>query len=287
MRRDARSRWEAFVTDTTSPIESVPFDPSVPNVARMYDYYLGGKDNYAADREAAEQALSVAPELRVGAREIRRFIHRVVRYLVDAGIRQFIDIGCGLPTQGNVHEIAHAAAPDARVVYVDNDPVVVSHARALLERQPYTIAVKADAREPQAILSDPDLRRLIDLDQPVAIMMVAVLHVIPDDELVRHIVGTLRDAMVPGSYLAIAEAVADLRPETTAKLASLYQNRTAVQGPYRSNLRNKEEIEPYFDGLELVAPGVVFIPQWNPDPEQPTEDGAENTWAVGGVARKP
>jgi SAM-dependent methyltransferase len=210
----------------------------------------------------------------------------VVRYLAGAGIRQFIDIGCGLPTQGNVHEIAHAAAPDARVAYVDNDPVVISHARALLERDAHTVVVNADARDPDAILTDASLLRLIDLNQPVAIMMVAVLHVIPDDEVVHRIVARLREAMVPGSYLAISEAVADLRPETTARLAALYQQRTAVPGPHRTNLRSKADVEVYFDGLELVPPGVVFIPQWRPDPSQPAEDGAENTWAVGGVARK-
>ena len=222
------------MTETTSPIEPARFDPTVPNVARMYDYYLGGKDNFASDREAAERALGVAPELRTGAREVRRFVHRVVRHLVRAGIRQFIDVGCGLPTQGNVHEVAQAAAPDVRVAYVDNDPVVIAHARALLEPNPLTVVVNADVRDPDAILADPGLLRLIDLSQPVAVLMVALLHVIPDDELVHSIVTRFRDAMAPGSYLAIAEAVADLRPETTAKLAALYQQRTTVQGPYRS-----------------------------------------------------
>src|ERR1044072_6210047 len=159
------------------------FDPSTPNVARMYDYYLGGKDNFAADRDAAEMALTVAPELRVGARELRAFLRRSVRFLVHAGIRQFIDIGCGLPTQGNVHEIAQTAAPDSRVVYVDNDPVVTAHARALLEGNPLVAVVQADARDTDELIADKALTGLIDLSKPVAVLMVSLLHVISEDEV--------------------------------------------------------------------------------------------------------
>jgi O-methyltransferase involved in polyketide biosynthesis len=251
----------------------------------MYDYYLGGRDNFAADREAAEQALEVAPGLRVGAREIRRFVHRAVRMLVENGIRQFIDLGCGLPTQGNVHEVAQAIAHDARVAYVDNDPVVIAHARALLETNPLTTVVEGDLRDPDQILTDPTLVQLIDLKRPVAVLLVAVLHVIPDDKVAAQVVASLRDAVASGSYLAITHAVSDREPETTARLAALYQSRTHVQGPHRPNLRTKAEVEPYFDGLELVEPGCVYIADWRPDGSE-LEPGAESVWSVAGVARK-
>jgi trans-aconitate methyltransferase len=271
--------------DTTPRYEPPAFDPRQPNVARMYDYYLGGKDNFAADREVADKALAVAPELRAGAAEGRRFLTRVVRYLVGAGIRQFVDIGCGLPTQGNVHEVAQAAAPDARVAYIDNDQVVIAHAQALLETNPRTTVVQADVREPEALLANPAVRELIDFDQPVGVLLIAVLHVIPDDDLVLHAVRTLRDAVVPGSYLAIAHAVSDLRPHATAKLAALYQDRVPMAGPRRANLRTRSEVEPYFAGLELVPPGLVYLPEWRPDPDT-TPTGTRPIWAVGGVGRK-
>jgi SAM-dependent methyltransferase len=269
------------MAEATPRYEPPRFDPQVPNVARMYDYYLGGKDNFAADREAAEQALSFAPELRAGAADVRAFLTRSVRYLAGEGIRQFVDIGCGLPTNGNVHEVAQALAPDAKVAYLDNDPVVIAHARALLETDPSTRVVQADVREPEALLAEPELRELIDFDRPVAILMNAVLHVIPDDELVLHIVRTLRDAIVPGSYISISHAVSDIRPQATAKLASLYQDRMAVSGPRRANLRTRAEVTPYFEGLELVEPGLVYLGEWRPDGEP-----GKPIWSVGGVGRK-
>jgi SAM-dependent methyltransferase len=252
----------------------------------MYDYYLGGKDNFAADRAAAEQALAVAPELRSGARQSRRFLTRVIQFMVGEGIRQFIDIGCGLPTQGNVHEIARAGSPDVRVAYVDNDPVVISHARALLENNPLIVVVQADLREPAKLLADPDLRNLIDLRRPVGVVMSSVLHIIPDDELALSAVRHLRDAVVPGSYIAIAHAVSDLRPDVTAALSKLYQTSTKISGPHRSNLRNRAEVEVYFDGLELVEPGFTYISEWRPDEDDDAAEGTPPMWAMGGVARK-
>jgi SAM-dependent methyltransferase len=274
---------EATVPEATARHEPARFDPSTPNVARMYDYYLGGKDNFAADREAAEMALTVAPELRVGAHEVRGFLRRSVRYLVGEGIRQFVDVGCGLPTQGNVHEVAQAVAPDARVVYIDNDPVVTAHARALLEGNPRTAVVQADMRETDQMLADPALTGLIDLSQPVGVLMVAVLHVVSEDEVATEVVDRIRQAIAPDSYVVIAHAVSDLRPETTEKLAALYQDKAQVNGPRRANLRTKAEVETYFHGLDLLDPGVVYLPEWRPD--GPRDDDTP-VWSVGGVGRK-
>ncbi len=262
------------------------FDPTTPSIARMNDYFLGGKDNFAADRQAAEKALKLAPELLVLVREWRRFIRRVVRFLAQRGIRQFIDIGTGLPADENVHEIAQATAPDARVVYVDSDPVVCSHAQALLADNKRTIAIRADIREPYEIISHSALRKLIDLDQPVAILLLAVLHSIPDDHVVERAIVELRDAMAPGSYLAIQHAVSDICPEVTGTLASLYQDERAVAGRQRAtNTRTKAKIESFFDGLDLVDPGVVYLPTWRPELGRAI-DNPESVWLVGGVGRK-
>ncbi|WP_248963458.1 SAM-dependent methyltransferase [Sphaerisporangium perillae] len=266
-------------------LEPLGFDPKIPNEARIYDYFMGGKDNFAADRKAARQALDLAPELPMMCQEGRRFLERAVRYLADAGIRQFIDVGCGLPTQGNVHEIARAVAPGSRVVYVDNDPVVVVHAQALLEDDERTAVIEADMRDPDQILAHPRLNKLIDLREPVAVLLFFTLIVIPEDELAARIVGRFRDAIVPGSHVAISHSVSDLRPEATAKLAALYQDGGIVSGhTRRDQLRTKAEIEPFFDGLSLVEPGLVYIPEWRPDGER--LGGPDAVWSVGGVGRK-
>jgi O-methyltransferase involved in polyketide biosynthesis len=269
---------------TSAKLERLGFDPKIANEARMYDYFVGGKDNFAADREAARQALEVAPELPLMCREGRRFLDRSVRYLAGVGIRQFIDIGCGLPTRGNVHEIVQAVAPGSRVAYIDNDPVVVVHAQALLEDDGHTAVIEADMRDPE-MLSHPRLNALIDLEEPVAILLFSTLVVVTDDELTRQIVRRFRDAVVPGSYLAISHSVCDLRPEVTAKLCTLYQEGGTVTGPRRDQVRTKAEVEELFDGLSLVEPGVVYIPAWRPDPGGHAGD-PEAVWSVGGVGRK-
>jgi len=262
------------------------FDPTTPNIARMNDYLLGGKDNFAADRQAAEKALDLAPELLVLMREWRSFIRRVVRFLAQSGIRQFIDIGPGLPAEENVHEIAQATAPDARVVYVDSDPVVCSHAQALLADNQRTIAVRADVREPDEIITHPALHKLVDLDQPVAILLLAVLHSIPDDYIAERLISRLRRAMAPGSYLAIQHSVCDVRPEVTGSLASLYQDEKAIAGGQRArNTRTKAKIESFFNGLEVIDPGVVYLPMWRPEPDKVIAN-PESVWLVGGVGRK-
>jgi O-methyltransferase involved in polyketide biosynthesis len=251
----------------------------------MMDFFVGGKDNFAADRDAARQALAVAPDLPLMAQESRKFLGRAVRFLAEAGIGQFIDIGCGLPTRGNTHEIAQAATPGAHVIYVDNDPVVIAHAQALLANDAVTGVVQGDMYDPDALLADPILTRLIDLGKPVAILLVGTLAVVPDDDEAQRIVRKLGESLASGSYLAISHAIGDVRPEMTTKLAALYQDTNVVTGPRRGNLRTLAEVEPYFDGLELVEPGLVRLPEWRPEPSFTVLDPA-SVWAVGGIGRK-
>jgi O-methyltransferase involved in polyketide biosynthesis len=258
----------------------------MPNEARMLDYMLGGKDHFAADRAAADQALALAPELPIMARESRKFLHRAARYLVETGIRQFVDIGCGLPTQGPVHEAAQAAASDARVVYVDNDQLVVNHAEALLAETFRTAVIRADMRAPDELLAHPGLTDLIDLRRPIGIVLVGVLAVIPEDDVVLHIVDRLRRAVAPGSHVVMTHAISDVRPEVTQRLAELYQDEQIVRGSRRRNVRTRAEVEPYFEGLHVVEPGIVHVPAWRPDAGEPTVD-PRSVWAIGGVGRKP
>ncbi|GAA2874911.1 SAM-dependent methyltransferase [Streptosporangium fragile] len=264
--------------------ERLRFDPAIPNAGRIADYFAGGKDNFAADREAARAALSIAPELPVLAREGRRFLRRAVGFLAEAGIRQFVDIGCGLPTQDSVHQILHTVAPDARVVYVDNDPMVVVHAQALLKDERVATVIEADARDPERILTHPRLTGTIDLNEPVAILLFSFLTDLTDDVQALQITSGLQKAMAPGSYLALSHAVSDLCPEKTARLAALYQDQGSITGPRRANLRTGAEVEPFFDGLDLVEPGLVYIPQWRPEGAVPHRPDA--VWVVGGVGRK-
>jgi len=241
---------------------STQIDTRTPNPARIYDYLLGGKDHYPADRKAAEAILAVAPQARQGARENRAFLQRAVRHLAQAGIRQFLDIGTGLPTQGNVHEVAQAITADARVVYVDNDPMAHSHANALLTNNiPTTLAVLADLRQPEAILDHPQVRRLLDLTRPVGVLLVAVLHFIRDEGHPVRVVARLRDAMAPGSYLVISHATGDFHPQAGAKVTQVYRQASAPLV-----LRTREAIERFFDGFDLIEPGLVQPAAWRPDP---------------------
>jgi O-methyltransferase involved in polyketide biosynthesis len=263
------------------------FKPQTPNEARIVDYLLGGKDNFAADREAAEQAIAVAPELPMMALESRKFLGRAVRFLAEEGIRQFVDIACGLPTQNNAHEVAQAAAPGSHVVYVDNDPVVVSHAGAILAGDAQTGVIQADMREPGRILAHPDLRRLIDLDEPVAILLVSALNAIAEDETAQYIVDSLRDAITPGSWMVITQPVSDYREEATERLATLFQDRQIIKASRRrANLRTRAEIEPYFEGLKIAAPGVVRPPDWRPASGEAGVAATMN-WTLACVGPKP
>jgi O-methyltransferase involved in polyketide biosynthesis len=235
-------------------------DASVPNAARMYDYYLGGKDNFAADRAAAEAVLQVAPVMREVALEGRAAIRRVVEHIVKSGVRQIVDIGSGLPTGANVHDIAHDIDPSVRVVYVDLDDVVVIHGRALLS-SPQTAMIRGDLRDPTALLADPELRALIDPSRPVGLMMMYLLHLIPDADRPQEAVATLRDAAAPGSMLAITHASNDRRPEYTARISAIYERANQPFTP-----RGKAEIAAFFGDWELEAPGLVNV--W-PHPTPP------------------
>jgi O-methyltransferase involved in polyketide biosynthesis len=250
----------------------------------MYDYFLGGKDNFAADREAADQVTRLAPEVPLIARENRAFLGRVIRFLVDAGIRQFIDIGTGLPTQGHVHEILQAVAPDARVVYVDHDPVVILHAQSLLEGNGRTAVIRADLRNPDDILADPKLKRLIDLDQPVAILALAVLHFLLDDDEVHQIIDRLHKSVTPGSHLALSHAISHAHPQTRQGLGAVYRD-GPLKNVERPDQRTRSEIVSLLDGWDLLEPGMVHLPLWRPAPGAPLQD-PESIWLVGGVARK-
>jgi S-adenosyl methyltransferase len=258
----------------------------VPNPARIYDYFLGGKDNFPADREVAEQMLAIAPVARDVIQDNREFLRRAVEVLADAGTRQFIDLGSGLPTRGNVHEIAQAAAPESRVVYVDNDPMVVVHSRALLAGD-NTVAIQGDLRQPDTVLEDPEVQELIDFGRPVALLLLAILHFVPDDQDPFGIVARYRDALPAGSHLAISHGTRDIpeRPDLSpeemaemgAKVEQLYQLTTASLVT-----RTRAEVERFFDGLELLEPGVVEIQRWRPDGRSSPLPGG----FYGGVARK-
>ena len=255
-------------------------DTSVPNVARIYDYLLDGKDNFAIDRQAAEELLKAVPDAATAAKQNRRFLRRAVGFLArECGIRQFIDIGAGLPTQGNVHAIAQRYARDARVLYVDNDPVVVRHAQALLVENAMTVAIGRDVREPDEILTHPALQALIDLRKPVAVLLIAIMHFIKDDEVAYAIVERLKEATAPGSYLVVSHVTGDdLSAEAVKQARELYEKSTAP-GVTRSHA----EVTRFFDGLELVPPGVVNVSSWRPD--LPARKSARTIFYAG-VAQK-
>ncbi len=263
----------------------VGIDTSTPNPARIYDALLGGKDNFPADRDAAHAILAAAPQARQGARENRAFLQRAVRFLAaEAGIRQFLDIGTGLPTQGNVHQVAQAVAPDARVVYADHDPVVYAHANALLADHTTTTTtttttVLADLRAPEMILGQPEVRRLLDFTQPVALLLVAVLHFVRDEEDPAGLVARLREALAPGSYVGISHATADFHPQAAAKITDVYQQASAPLV-----LRSRNQIARLFDGFDLLAPGLVQPAAWRPDGERPAGPGSGGFY--GGVGRR-
>jgi len=260
-------------------------DTTKPQAARMYDYYLGGKDNFAADRETAQALMKIVPTIRAAARENRAFLGRAVRYLVaEAGIRQFLDIGTGLPSANNVHEVAQDVEPSCRIVYVDNDPLVLAHARALLtsSAEGKTAYIEADLRDPEKILQHPVTRQTLDFTKPVALMLVAVLHFLRDADGPRQIVETLLGALPSGSYLVASHATPEYYPDRGAAAARLYNERGV---PFQFRLAD-EFAGVAFQGLEMVDPGLVPVSEWRPDSDAPIPLAAEIAWD-GGVARKP
>jgi hypothetical protein len=263
---------------------SSDIDTSRPHPARLYNYYLGGKDYYPVDRQAAEAVLRAAPEVRAMARENRAFLRRAVRFLVgEAGIRQVIDIGTGIPSAGSVHQVAQEAAPGVRVAYLDNDPIVHVHASALLASEGSTSIVLGDVREPAAILGHPAVRELIDFSEPVALLLIAILHFVTDSEDPARILATLGGALAPGSYLAISHGTADLHSDQAVSQATrVYDRATAPLV-----LRSHAQIAGFFDGFSLVDPGLVQVPLWRPDSQPPRARDLAKIAIYGGVARKP
>jgi S-adenosyl methyltransferase len=256
-------------------------DTAVAHPARRYDYWLGGKDNFAADRESGDAIAAAFPSIRTAVRENRGFLRRAVAYLTEqAGVRQFLDIGTGLPTANNTHEVAQAIAPESRIVYVDNDPLVLVHARALLtsSSQGATAYLDADLRDTDKILSDADLRHTLDFSQPVAVMLVAILHFIPDEADPYGIVARLVEAMPAGSYLVISHATGDFW--TAQARTDIASGRFGPLSP-----RTREQFARFFNGLDLVAPGIVSIAEWRAENEPQPRPTAVESYAYGAVAR--
>jgi SAM-dependent methyltransferase len=231
-----------------------------PNAARMYDYALGGSHNFAVDREMVERIETIMPGSSLIAHANRAFLQRAVRFLLGAGIRQFLDLGAGIPTVGPVHEVAQERVPNARVVYVDADPVAVAHGRALLADNPFATALQGDVRDAGALLADPHVERLLDLSEPVAVLLIAVLHFIPDEDDPAAIVAAVRDRIAPGSYLVLSHATPDEMPGEAQEVGQVYRS-TATP----ITMRNREQIARMFDGFDLVEPGLTWVTEWRPD----------------------
>jgi hypothetical protein len=263
------------------PGDAPAFDTSVAHVARVYNYWLGGKDNFAADRAAAEQAMAAFPDIVFSARANRAFLRRAVTYLAGtAGIRQFLDIGTGIPSANNTHEVAQSVAADCRIVYVDNDPVVLAHARALLTSAPEgaTDYIDADLRSADQILAKA--AETLDFSQPVAIMLMAILQHLSDDHHPYGVVGQLVAAVPSGSYLALSHPARDIHAAEMAEMA----NRLNLMMAEKVTFRSQSEVAPFFAGLELIEPGMTNVPDWRPETDEEASSPAA-LWA--GVARKP
>jgi hypothetical protein len=257
-------------------------DTKRANVARVYDYLLGGSHNFLADQDLGRSLAAVEPNVRMFAQANRAFLGQVVRFLSQAGIRQFLDIGSGIPTQGNVHEVAQQADPGARVAYADIDPVAVAHSKAILAGNDNATVVKGDLREPKAILAEPAIRQLIDFAQPVGLLLVSVLPFVADSDDPWRQVATLRDALAPGSYLALCHGTEEGNPARMSALGKVYTSSVAAPAGGRS----RADIQRFFDGFELVEPGLVYISQWRPAAPAAELDADSHVWGLVGVGRK-
>ncbi len=255
---------------------------TLPSPARMYDALLGGSHNFEVDRQAAEQGKALVPDLPRLALSNRAFLRRAVRFLVDSGVRQFLDIGSGIPTAGNVHEIAQEIDPECRVLYVDIDPVAVAHARAILSDNDNATAVEADLRKPAELMERAGATGLIDLDQPVGVLLIAVLHLLADDDRPAEMVSDLRAVMPTGSFVAISHLTSATRPEDAAKLGANAANKSKVG----IHFRGREAITAMFDGWELIEPGVVELPLWRPESDRDQHEAPGRSLGLAGVGRK-
>jgi SAM-dependent methyltransferase len=253
------------------------------NAARVYDYWLGGSHNFLADQDLARAMAAVEPNVRAISRANRAFLGRAMRFLAAAGIGQFLDIGSGIPTEGNVHEVAQQANPAARVVYADIDPVAVAHSRAILSGNASATVIQADLRDPEQILASEDVRELIDFGQPTGLLLVSVLHFLADTDDPWRIVATLRDALAPGSYLVLSHATDESRPAVVHAAEKVYSR----SAPARGRARSRAEILRFFDGFELTDPGLVYVPQWRPDSPADVPADPGQFWFLVGVGRKP
>jgi SAM-dependent methyltransferase len=265
------------------PIEPVPgVDTTRANVARVYDYWLGGRHNFLADQDVARAIAAVSPNAPLIGRANRAFLGRAVRFLAANGVRQFLDIGSGIPTQQNTHEVAQQASPGARVVYADIDPVAIAHSKAILAGQDDAAIIEADVRDPAAILDDPATRRLIDFSQPAGLLLIAILHFIADAEDPWQLVRTLRDALAPGSYLVLSHGTDEGTPEVARAVQNVYNRGVATA----LHVRSRAAIMRFFDGFEIAEPGLVFIPQWRPDSPAGVPDDPHRYGNLVGVGRK-
>lgn len=257
-------------------------DKTKANIARVYDWWLGGDHNFQADIDAARTSVALDQNMRATARANRAFLGRAVRFLAgEAGIRQFLDIGSGIPTQDNVHQVAQATAPGSRVVYVDNDDVAVAHSRLILQDDPDATVVQADLRHPGMILADPSVQMLLDFTRPIGLLLVAVLHFLPGDDQVRDILATLQGALAPGSYIVISHTCRDADPVLAQQHEKVYNNQ--VDTTFR--MRTREQIARLFDGLTLAEPGLVWVPEWRPQSPADVPASPQKYWLLGGAGR--
>lgn len=279
--RDQDSAADPASDDPFDGWRDAGVDPTKPNIARVYDYWLRGRHNLVADRELAEAMATLDPWIPAACKANRAFLGRAVRFLAAHSIRQFLDIGSGIPTAGNVHQIAQDAAADARVAYVDRDPVAVATGRKLLAGNDRAAVIQADLRDLDAILADPAVGRLIDFGVPVAIMLVAILHFVLDADEPYRIVKRLRDAAVPGSYLVLSHATSQDNHALAAAAERIYNTRAAD-----GQARSRQQITGFFSDWELADPGLVYAPQWRPDSPDDVPSDPAKYWFLAGVARK-
>ncbi|TWP49334.1 hypothetical protein FKR81_24820 [Lentzea tibetensis] len=274
-----------FTVPQTQDWVPLSVDVSVPSMARVYDYMLGGAHNFAVDREVGGQIEHLMPGLRNAARVNRRFLGRAVRFMMDQGIRQFLDIGSGIPTVANVHEVAQDADPACRIVYVDRDPVAVAHSELMLMSNDRAAVVQADMRDPEAILASPEVRRLLNLDEPVGLLMLLMMHWVPDESDPPALMKVYRDALAPGSYLAMTHVSADHQDDAVSAATDVIKkSRSADQ----MTMRSYDQVHALFDGYELVEPGLVGCGEWRPDgPGDIADEYGMNMLAYAGVGRKP